>query len=76
MTVASETRMFPWAAKHGPEIPPAQSMHSPPVYVALPPSASTMPSWRWSRPSSAPVRRPTTSAAERPSASSARPSGP
>ena len=29
--------MFPCAAKHGPAMPPAQSMHSVPVKVALPP---------------------------------------
>ena len=45
--------MFPWAAKHGPVRPPAQSMHSEPVKLALPPLPSTTPSCRWSRPSSA-----------------------
>ena len=38
-------------------------MHSAPVKVALPPWASTMPSCRCSRPSSAAVRRATTSSA-------------
>ena len=30
-TVAPETRMLPWAAKHGPVVPPAQCMQSAPV---------------------------------------------
>ena len=47
--------MFPCAAYPGPVVPPAQSMHSEPVYVAARPCASTTPTCRCSRPSSAPT---------------------
>ena len=47
-----------------------------PVYVAPRPAASTMPSWRWSRPSSAAVRSSTTSDAPWPARSRSSPSGP
>jgi hypothetical protein len=68
--------MFPWQANPSPEMPPAQSMHLPPVNVAEPPLASTIPTCRSSRPSSAPVTRRTASSAETPPAIWASPQGP
>ena len=47
-----------------------------PVYVADPPAASTMPAWRWSRPSSGSVKARSASGALLPAASNASPSGP
>ena len=67
--------MFPCAAYPGPVVPPAQSMHSAPVYVAARPCASTTPTCRCSRPSSAPTSARTVSSAEYPSRSRASPSG-
>ena len=51
-------------------------MHSEPVKDAAPPVASTIPSCRWARPSSAPVREATASLAVAPPLSRARPSAP
>jgi glycerol-1-phosphate dehydrogenase [NAD(P)+] len=56
--------------------PPAHGAHSSPVNVALPPRASTTPTCRCARPSSASVSRRTTSSADAPARSSASPSGP
>src|SRR5581483_8401501 len=75
-TVSRETRMFPWTAYPSPVRPPAQARQPSPVKDALPPRASTTPSCRCARPSSAAVRRATASSAEAPPASSASPSRP
>src|SRR5208282_5209540 len=75
-TTAGPTRMLPWHANPLPTSWPAQALHFVPVNDAAPPLASTTPSCRSSRPLSALVRRRTTSSADTPFRSRARPSGP
>src|SRR2546422_5034304 len=73
-TVSPRISMFPCAANPGPFTPPNQSVQSLPEKVALPPRASTMPSWRTSRPGSSRMTRARASSAALPSAMSRNPS--
>ena len=68
--------MLPWAANPGPVIPPAHAKHDPPVWVAAPPCASTIPTWRWLRSGSALTSRSSAWCADMPPAMRASPSGP
>ena len=69
-------RMLPCAANPSPVTPPAQSMHLEPVNVAARPDASTNPTWRSSRPSSAASSRSSAGCAPTPAPISSSPSGP
>src|SRR2546430_2667369 len=73
-TVSPRISMFPCAANPGPFTPPNQSVQSLPEKVALPPRASTMPSWRTSRPGSSRMTRSNAASAVLPSAMSRNPS--